>query len=150
MAFRQSALTSDSFKGSHLFSCSICLSRSDIFLCLSLDSLSLSRYPLPSSHGRTGEERERRIWNLSLAPLHLEIFTSHRDKCTFILALVFFDLSSTVVVHGSLPFCGLSFFLFWLRSFSNSRYRPHILGVFFSFSLLVELVFPFWKNYTMA
>lgn len=32
IALRQRAFTSDSFNGSHFFSCSICLSRSDIFL----------------------------------------------------------------------------------------------------------------------
>ena len=38
MALRQRAFTSDSFRGSHFFSCSICLSRSDISLSLSLSS----------------------------------------------------------------------------------------------------------------
>lgn len=39
MALRQRALTSDSLRGSQFFSCSICLSRSDIFALLLLLSL---------------------------------------------------------------------------------------------------------------
>lgn len=54
IAFIQSAFTSDSFSGSHRFSCSICLSRSDMMRY----PTSSVRDPLPSAHSHARTDHQ--------------------------------------------------------------------------------------------
>lgn len=66
MALRHRAFTSDSLSGSHFFSCSICLSRSDIFLALSSGS--------PELAAEDGSSSRRRVLQLNESVRGTQLF----------------------------------------------------------------------------
>ena len=102
MALRQRAFTSDSLRGSHFFSCSICLSRSDI-------SLSSQNPLLPQKDPK----QQKPIWfwvSLSLWICNLFIFSCN----ILVLFTSFCRLASVFEVFAMVPFYVAVIALLWI------------------------------------